>query len=115
MASNNGKEKFYEIHSRSSHGVLTIDKDGYVIECQADNTKPDGGGHLSLITRFDLVEWQRHWNELKAKHIDILDLGYWYNDPKTNISTYVLPDADWRKEIAETLFERKPAHTGQHV
>lgn len=94
---------------RSSHGELTIDKDGYVLERQIDYTDSDAGTHLVLIARFDLVEWQHHWNNPEGNSIDILDLGYWYNDPKTNTSTYEPPDADWRKEIAEILFQRQSA------
>ncbi len=92
---------------RSSHGVLTIDEDGYVTECQRDNNESAGGGHLVLITRFDLVEWRRFWSATDQAEIDILDLGYWYNDPKTKTSVYVAPDAGWRKEIAEILLQRK--------
>ena len=92
---------------RSSHGELTIDKDGYVIKRQIDNPDSDGGSHLALITRFDLVEWQHHWNNPEGNSIDILDLGYWYDDPNAEAITYVEPDAKWRKEIAEILLSRK--------
>ena len=93
----------------SNHGELTIDAAGYIIACRTDNDAPDGGAHLKLITRFDIAEWQRYWKNPEESHIDILDLGYWYNDPGTSTSTYELPDDDWRKEIAEMLFMREPA------
>jgi hypothetical protein len=93
----------------SSHGVLTVDKDGYVTECQTDNNDSDKVGHLKRITRFDLVEWRRFWNNATQTEIDILDLGYWYNDPKTSAGTYVAPDTDWRKEVADILSLRKRA------
>lgn len=94
---------------RSSHGELTVDKDGYVTWRHIDDRASEGGSHLALITRFDLVEWRHHWNDPEGDSIDILDIGYWYNNPKTNSSTYIEPDADWRKDIAESLFRRKPA------
>jgi len=82
----------------------------YVTECQTDNNDSDGGGHLALITRFDLVEWRRFWSDTDQQtEIDILDFGYWYNDPKTITSVYVAPATDWREEIAEALFQRKRA------
>ena len=91
---------------RSSHGELTVDALGYVAECRAENDDTDGGKHLKSITRFDLEEWRERWGSPETGRIDILDLGYWYTDPKTGESGFAPPDAKWRSEIAEILLER---------
>src|SRR5579862_8959762 len=92
----------------SSHGELTIDATGSVIDRRLDNNDVDGGGHLARITHFDLSEWRKHWGNPEASHIDILDLGYWYADD-TDKEAYAPPDAKWRTEIAEILLERRIA------
>ena len=92
----------------SSHGELTVDADGYVTECRADNDAASGGGHLASITRFDLIEWRRYWGDNpKTSHIDILDVGYWYTDPVTDSNLYAPPDETWRSEVAEILAHRQ--------
>lgn len=60
---------------KSTHGALTIDKDGYVTERRIDDPDYHGGRNLALVTRFDLVEWRHHWDNPKGNSIDILDLG----------------------------------------
>jgi hypothetical protein len=87
----------------SSHGELTMDALGYVIERRLDNDNADGGGHLACIARFDLAEWRKHWSNPETNQIDILDLGYWHTDPETGEAAYEPPDARWRTEIAEIL------------
>jgi|GEM_PF-4356587 len=94
---------------RSSHGELAIDDAGYVTQCKADNTEATGGQHLESITRFDLVEWRKHWGNPETDIIDILDLGYWYGVPETCTIAFEPPDAQWRSEIAEILLERRAA------
>lgn len=91
----------------SSHGQLTIDAAGNVVNRSLDNTDSDGGTHLAAIIRFDLREWRRHWGSPLPERFDILDLGYWYADPKTGMSAYEPPDAKWRAEIAQILLERR--------
>ncbi len=91
----------------SSHGELTIDAEGHVIQRRLDNDDADGGGHLKSITRFDLPEWQRHWGRPTPATFDILDLGYWYVDSETHETIFAPPDAKWRSEIAEILLERR--------
>jgi len=90
----------------SSHGELTIDAEGYVIERRLDNEDADGGGHLKSITRFDLPEWRSHWGQPTPATLDILDLGYWYVDSETNETIFLPPDAKWRAEIAKILMRR---------
>jgi hypothetical protein len=90
----------------SSHGQLTIDAAGNVVNRNIDNAESDGG-HLAAITRFDLGEWKRHWGSPLPESFDILDLGYWYADPGTAMTAYEPPVAEWRKDIAEILLERK--------
>jgi len=97
----------------SSHGELTVDAEGFVIERRVDNDEADGGKHLKSITRFDLVEWRKHWGNPETDRIDILDLGYWHTDPKTNTIAFEPPDAKWRSEIAEILRQRRAA-AGTH-
>lgn len=91
----------------SSHGELTIDAAGNVVNRGLDNFDSDGGAHLATIVRFDIGEWQRHWNEPLPATFDILDLGYWYADPATGMTAYEPPDAKWRADIAEILLERR--------
>ncbi len=91
----------------SSHGELTIDAAGNVVNRDLDNSDSDGGGHLATITRFDLGEWRRHWGCPLPESFDILDLGYWYADPATGMTAYEPPDAQWRADIAEILLERR--------
>jgi hypothetical protein len=93
----------------SSHGEFTIDIGGYVVERRLDNDDADGGRHLKSITRFDLAEWREYWGDPELDHIDILGLGYWYTNPKTDESAFEPPDAKWRSEIAEILLERRVA------
>jgi hypothetical protein len=92
-------------HIGSSHGELTIDAEGYVIQRRLDNEDSDGGKHLKSIARFDLAEWRRHWGQPLPATFDILDVGYWYVAPETNESAFEPPDAKWRLEIAEILLE----------
>jgi hypothetical protein len=99
----------------SSHGELTLDGEGYITHCRVDNDDADGGRHLKSITRFDLVEWRKHWGNPEASHIDILDLGYWYTDPKTHETAFALPDANWRAEIAEILLGRARPDPGERM
>jgi hypothetical protein len=91
----------------STHGKLTVNADGHVIECRAGNEEPDGGGHLKSITRFDLAEWRRHWRKPMPLTLDILDLGYWYTDLDTKHAAFAPPDEKWRSEIAESLLGRR--------
>jgi hypothetical protein len=93
----------------SSHGELTIDAGGQVIDHHLDNDDADGGGHLARITRFDIAEWRRHWQNPTVSHIDILDLGYWYTDPQVQEIAFAPPDLKSRSEIAENLLERRAA------
>lgn len=90
---------------RSSHGVLTIDTAGHVAARELDNDDPDGGGHLATICRFDLGEWQRHWNAPLPASFDILCLGYWYVHPESRKTEYEPPDPGWRKIVADALRE----------
>ena len=94
---------------RSSHGELIIDGDGYVLERQLENDYVRGGRFLACIDRFDLPEWRKFWDNPEGTSIDILDLGYWYDDPDTEESGYEPPDATWRKEIAQILHGRRTA------
>jgi len=96
----------------SSHGELTVDSGGNVLNRKLDNTDPDGGGHLAAIVLFNLREWQRYWRTSLPTAFDILDLGYWYIDAKTGRTSYVPPVADWRQSIAEILLERKTRKGG---
>jgi hypothetical protein len=98
-----------QFHISSSHGDLTADNDGYVVHCLSDNDDDDGGAHLASIVRFDITEWRRYWNKPRTRHIDILDVGYWYVTAGTNETVYVPPVETWRKEIAEILLERGSA------
>ena len=91
----------------SSHGELTIDAAGNVVNRSLDNAGSDGGNHLAAIIRFDLGEWRRHWQKPLPGAFDILDLGYWYADPGTGEAAYEPPDAKWRADIAEILLERR--------
>jgi hypothetical protein len=90
----------------SSHGELTINAEGTVIDRRLDNADPDGGEHLARITRFDLEEWRRLRGNPEVGHIDILDLGYWYIDADGK-KAYAPPDEKWRSEIAESLLGRR--------
>ena len=91
----------------SSHGELTADGDGYVLERNIDNDYVRGGRVLAVIDRFDLAEWREHWGSPATTRIDILDVGYLYTDPDAEESGYEPPDEQWRKEIAQILLERK--------
>lgn len=91
----------------SSHGQLTMDAAGNVVNRDLDNADSDGGGHLATITRFDLGEWRRHSGSPLPESLDILDLGYWYAHPETGMPAYEPPDAKWRADIAEILLERR--------
>jgi hypothetical protein len=91
----------------SSHGELKIDYAGNVVNRDLDNMDPDGGGHLAAIIRFDIGEWRRQWNEPLPTMFDILDLGYWYVDPETCVTSYEPPDAKWRADIAQLLLQRR--------
>jgi hypothetical protein len=97
----------------SSHGELVVDYEGFVTHCRVDNDDADGGRHLKSITRFDLVEWRKHRGNPEASHIDILDLGYWYADPKTSETAFAPPDAKWRSEIAAILLGRARPGPGE--
>jgi hypothetical protein len=97
----------------SSHGQVTIDPKGHIIECQADNDDVDGGLHLKSITRFDLSEWRRYWGKPMPATLDILDLGYWYTDPETSHTIFAPPDSKWRTEIAQIILERRAAAGGE--
>ena len=103
-------DKHYTIGS--SHGKLTADADGYVIDRNLDNDEPDGGAHLASIVRFDIVEWRRFWNNPDTRVIDILDLGYWHSDPRSHKNAYEPPNSKWRAEIAQQMFGRVPASGG---
>jgi len=87
----------------SSHGQLTMDANGGVLHRRLDNHDPEGGGHLAAILRFDIGEWLRRWGEPLPMSFDILDLGYWYADPKAGECAYEPADAKWRAEIAAVL------------
>jgi hypothetical protein len=91
----------------SSHGELTIDAEGYVIQRRLDNEDADGGKHLESIARFDLSEWRSHWGQPMPAAFDIFDLGYWYTDSATDEAAFAPPDAKWRSEIAEILRQRR--------
>jgi len=45
--------------------------------------------------------------------IDILDLGYWYTDPKTCQTVFAPPDANWRSDISTILLERARTCPGE--
>ncbi len=96
----------------SSHGELSLDAEGNVLARRLDNDDSDGGGHLARIVRFDIAEWLAYWEKPEASAIDILDLGYWFTDPKTGKSVYEPPSAKWRLEIAEILLDRRRAANG---
>lgn len=83
-------QKGDHIAVNSSHGVVTIDKNGYIVE----------GDLIEYnIKRFDVEEYKKHYNvDQLPSTIDILDLGYWYDEIE-----YVEPDHQWRKEIKEEL------------
>jgi hypothetical protein len=93
----------------SSHGKLTADADGYVIDRDLENDELDGGARVACIVRFDIVEWRRFWNNPDTCLIDILDLGYWHADPTTYENAYEPPNSEWRAEIAQQMFGRMPA------
>jgi hypothetical protein len=93
---------------RSNHGILTIDTRGTVTRCHLDNDDADGGAHLAQIARFDIGEWQRRWGKELPESFDILDLGYWYFGADDS-ERYAPPDETWRVDIAEAMFDRRPA------
>jgi hypothetical protein len=56
----------------SSHGSITIDETGKVIDTDLDDTWDN-----PLPVRFNLNEWQRFWKETELPGgFDILDLEY---------------------------------------
>jgi hypothetical protein len=90
-------ESLRTVHS--SHGVLTTDARGIVINRCLDNDDADGGGHLARILRFDIGEWSRHWGRDLPECFDILDLAYWYADVN-GVEVYAPPEETWRSDIA---------------
>lgn len=79
----------------SSHGELTINEQGEVIECDCDNCDDNC---IDNIAKVDVEEWKKYHNvtELPTDGIDILDLGYWTKDGR-----YDEPAHDWRQLIIE--------------
>jgi len=57
---------------------FTIDHQGYVANKSIRLGCCDGT-HAHSITRFDLVEWKKHWGKDDLPDsFDMIDLGYWY-------------------------------------
>jgi hypothetical protein len=103
MTTSEQENPTYEV--RGTHGVLTIDRHGYVLSYEP---QPKRNTEYTKIHRFDLTEWASFWGEA-APHqsMDILDLGFWYFG-SDNRHHYEPPEMDWRKEIAQQLMERTP-------
>jgi hypothetical protein len=80
-----------------SHGVLSMDAAGRVIEVLALCTCAECQGHgYDAIVQFDAKEWRENYPDKlleEQKFIDILDLGYW-----TRNGEYVGPDETWRND-----------------
>ena len=89
-AAKNDKKPFATVYS--SHGEISVNKAGYVIESNI-------GGEYEHIIRFDLVEHANWWaiktgskSELLDEY-DILDLGSWDNSGR-----YYQPDFSFRRK-----------------
>lgn len=79
----------------SSHGQFVIDCSGRILQVD------DESGELPNVTRFDVAEWEKYWGRKLDDSLDILDLGYWYDDKGTE--RYEEPAHDWRLEIKQGL------------
>jgi hypothetical protein len=83
---------------RSSHGTLTAAKsNGAVVNCVLNDNEDEDGHSLLDITKFDVKEFRTYHNigiDAMPDSIDILDLGYWYDN---GIGLYESPDGDWRE------------------
>ena len=80
----------------SSHGIITTDDKGIVIEKNLHETDC----YLGNAVRFDLEEWD-NWYERytekpspKPSEFDVLELGFWNAD-----GTYNPPSTEWRNNI----------------
>lgn len=84
----------------SSHGELTVDPaTGTVLERTRYAQADAEGDFIDWITRFDVAEWRVHYAKPMLGHLDILDLGYWYQRPG-EAEQYEPAVEDWRQQFA---------------
>ena len=83
---------------QSSHGHIIANELGRVVSRHSHNPS-DPDNCLEQIDRFNVAEWEHHYNKPFATmdEIDILDLGYWM----MHSGIYEEPDHDWRAEFAQ--------------
>lgn len=100
----------------SSHGTVTFRVGSGIVDAVElyDEQDPDGWS-LREIRVVDVREWERQYGEkLREASYDILDFGYWYQDPITRTTDYEPPTEDWRQQYrqAQPALEPLPAHVG---
>ncbi|MEP2668928.1 MAG: hypothetical protein ABJH04_08030 [Cyclobacteriaceae bacterium] len=77
----------------SSNGEITVNKKTGDVVLITPNGSDDAA--FRRIKKFDLDEYKRYYNlECIPDNIDILDLGYWYDN-----NEYEEPAMDWREEV----------------
>ena len=87
----------------STHGIITADKDGKVIEVLSYiGSRSPATWELLAIDRLDVVEWQYSYpfDDITDGELDILDIGYWNKD-----GSYERPCYSWREEREQALLE----------
>ena len=87
----------------SSFGDITINNQGLPVcihPTPGVEARPDP---LDQIVRFNLAEYEAHYGDLPTE-FDILDLGYWFDDPATRhdrlCHDYCRPEANFREVAA---------------
>jgi hypothetical protein len=81
----------------SSQGDFRCNEDGK-ISTNGKTEYETGNGELIQILSFDTEEWKSHYqHESLPLSIDILDLGYTYQEKDASHVGYEPPDYEWRE------------------
>ena len=100
----------------SSNGDIEITAAGKVI----NTTDTSADQCISNIAHFNIEEFLRYYQlEVMPASIDILDIGYWFNDAAGK-QEYEAPAQDWREEkkqymADELAYQKKITTPGQLI
>jgi len=102
--------KYQQAAVMSSHGQVTFRVGSGIVDgCEVYADEPDDfaapdedARHLQRIRAVDVREWERQYGEkVTEASYDILDFGYWHQDPDTGLLIYEPPVEDWRREFRQ--------------
>ena len=106
-----GKIHHHYVVVHSSSGELVVKRSsGQIIAVVLEDNEDENTAHLEKITQFNFAEFKRHYGKLDDEY-DILDLGYWFDNPRGPNTLlgldYADPDNAWRAQIKKEKRERE--------